>query len=284
MRTLSIDVSAVKGEETQGSLLGLLKKLGYRYKTFDCFWDTFGKQSNGLSEGVLVLGNLSTIVMHYEQVRPHDWIASVRERRPYFIGLVRTTLDELYINFADELVRNSEMRASLCRNLETDFRHCLLKALSCLKPHALIDVRYSPLSRRLWVQFNDGLFCSVFWGWLGLQKEIPHLILETAVLRDDGAALEILRRNGDILRIDASSVRKCLSVLQPGTSQIGVGNRVRAARSREGMSQNDLARKTGIPQSNISRIERECHDPRRHTMQRLADALECTPAELLFGE
>jgi DNA-binding XRE family transcriptional regulator len=233
---------------------------------------------------MVVFGDLSIIVAQYARLRPHDWIASVRERRPYFIGLVRTRLDEHYINAADDLVRNSEMRATLCGNLDTDLPRCLLKASSALEPHALNDVRYSSPTHRLWVQFNDGLFGFISWSRLDLQREAPYLILQTAMLRDNGAAIEIVGRNGDLLRIEASSLRKAVAATQFGISRTGVGNRVRSARSEAGMSQSDLARKTGIPQGNISRIETGSHSPRLHTLKRLAGALECELAELLSQE
>ena len=281
MRAFSVDVSAIKGRQIQEGLLALIEKLGYRYKTFDSFWASFARESNGLPEGVLVLGDLSIIVTHYARVRPHDWIASVRERRPYLIGFVRTRLDEHYINAADDLVRNSDMRATLCRNLDTDFPQCLLKAASALEPRALIDVRYSPLTRQLWVQFSDGLFGFIFWGRLGLQKEVRHLALQTATLGDNGAFMEIVRRNGDIFRIDASSIRKSLAAPQLGAFQTGLGNRLRSTRTKAGMSQCELAQKTGIYQSTISRPEKECHSPRLYTLERLAGALGCTLTELL---
>ncbi|MGD0232829.1 MAG: helix-turn-helix transcriptional regulator [Syntrophorhabdales bacterium] len=281
--TFSVDVSAVRGREVQECLLALIRKLGYRCTSYDHFWGVFAKQPGKLPEGVLVLGDLSTIARRYAQFRPHHrWIASVRERRPYFIGLIRTRLDGFYIHVTNDLLRNSDMRATVCRHLDTDFPACLLKAASALKPDSLIDVRYSPLTHQLWVQFSDGLFGSVPWGHLGLQDEVRNLMLQTATLDDAGATVEIVRRGGDLFSICARSIRDALwASCQPGVSQAGVGDRVRSARGRAGISQSELAIKTGIHQTNISRLERGHHCPRFYTLERVAAALGCALTELL---
>ncbi len=71
MRTFSVDVSAVKGQETQEGLLALIEKLGYGYKRFDRFWGAFFKHSNGLPEGMVVFGDLSIIVAHADGAVVH---------------------------------------------------------------------------------------------------------------------------------------------------------------------------------------------------------------------
>jgi transcriptional regulator with XRE-family HTH domain len=60
-----------------------------------------------------------------------------------------------------------------------------------------------------------------------------------------------------------------------------VGDRVRSARSRAGISQSELAIETGIQQAQVSRLERGHHSPRLYTLKRVAAALGCTPSELL---
>lgn len=280
--TFSVDVSAVSGRETQECLLALIQKLGYRCTSFDRFWSSFVNQPGRLPEGLLVLGDLSTIARRYAQFRPHNWIASVRETRPYFVGLIRTRLDEHYINVTDDLVRNSDMRATVCRNLDTDFSNCLLKAASALEPHSLTDVRYSPPTQQLWVQFSDGFFGFLPWSQLCLQNEVRNLVLQTATPGDNGTTVEIVRHDGDLFRIDASSIRDALSAdCRTKMSQTVVGERVRSARSRAGISQSELAEKTGIHQSRISRLERGRHCPRLDTIERVAAVLGCTLTELL---
>ncbi len=274
MAILCVDVSAVGERCAREHLLTLIRGAGHPCRSFGSFWGSFASRSDELPEGVLVLGDLGTIVRRYTQSRPHEWIASVREKRPYFVGLVRTKTDERSISATDDLARSSDMRLSLCRDLERDFRECLLKAASALEPHSLIDVRYSPLTRQLWVQFSDGLFGLVLWGALGLQNEVHNLMLQTATVGSNGAAVEILTHHGDLFSVGARSLRNVLTAFcPPGVHRTGVGGRVWSARVRAGMSQTELAERTGIHQTRISRLERGCHHPRPHTLERVAAAL-----------
>lgn len=64
--------------------------------------------------------------------------------------------------------------------------------------------------------------------------------------------------------------------------EVSVGESVKIIRELQEMSQNELARQTGIPQSTISAIE---HDRVNLGVERakvLARALKCHPAVLVF--
>ena len=64
--------------------------------------------------------------------------------------------------------------------------------------------------------------------------------------------------------------------------RVSVGESVRIVRELQGLSQNQLARHTGIPQATLSAIE---NDRVRLGVQRakvLARALKCHPAVLVF--
>lgn len=64
--------------------------------------------------------------------------------------------------------------------------------------------------------------------------------------------------------------------------RVSVGESVRIVRELQGLSQNQLAERTGIPQSTLSAIE---HDRVRLGLERakvLARALKCHPAVLVF--
>lgn len=66
------------------------------------------------------------------------------------------------------------------------------------------------------------------------------------------------------------------------TVDVSVGESVRIIRELQGLSQNDLAKQTGIPQPTISAIE---NDRVRLGIERakiLARALRCHPAVLVF--
>jgi DNA-binding XRE family transcriptional regulator len=284
--SLSVDVSAVNGRGVQTSVLGLMRNLGYDCAQLDRFWQVFTEESPGrLPASSLVVGDLSTIGGRYMRMGSHKWAASVRRTRPYFIGLVHTQTDEAHLSLADELVRNSEMRATVCHNLRADFRGCLRKAASALEPYSLADVRYSPMTHLLWVQFSDGLFGSLLWNRLGLQNEARTLVPQTATVGAGGKAIEILRRDGRVFHLGAGLIRKTLSTgCRPGVTLTPMGDRVRAARDRAGISQAELAARTGMHQTRISRLERGHHCPRLSTLERVGAALGCTVTELLNEE
>lgn len=63
---------------------------------------------------------------------------------------------------------------------------------------------------------------------------------------------------------------------------VSVGESVRIIRELQGMSQNDLARATGIPQSTISAIENDRVNLGVERAKTLARVLDCHPAVLVF--
>jgi len=66
------------------------------------------------------------------------------------------------------------------------------------------------------------------------------------------------------------------------TVDVSVGESVRIIRELQGVSQNELARLTGIPQSTISAIENDRVSLGVERAKTLARALRCHPAVLVF--
>jgi DNA-binding XRE family transcriptional regulator len=62
-----------------------------------------------------------------------------------------------------------------------------------------------------------------------------------------------------------------------------IGQRIRAARNKRGLTQLDLATSTGIRRPNIARLERGGNTPTIDTLQRIAKALDTTVAALVTG-
>lgn len=63
-----------------------------------------------------------------------------------------------------------------------------------------------------------------------------------------------------------------------------VTNHVRLIREARGVTQEDLANKSGVSQNSISRIETGERKPRKSTLAKLAKALEVEDPEVLIGE
>lgn len=64
--------------------------------------------------------------------------------------------------------------------------------------------------------------------------------------------------------------------------EVSTGESVRIIRELQGLSQNELAALTGIPQSTISAIERDRINLGVERAKQLARALRCHPAVLVF--
>ncbi len=60
-----------------------------------------------------------------------------------------------------------------------------------------------------------------------------------------------------------------------------IGDKVRGVRKRRMLTQEDLARKSGVGVTTIVRIERNQVEPHGRTIRKLADALGVEPSDLL---
>ncbi len=61
---------------------------------------------------------------------------------------------------------------------------------------------------------------------------------------------------------------------------MGIGTRIRALREREGITQEELARRLGVTPSAVGNYEREISHPKEEVLYRLFTALSCEPNEL----
>lgn len=60
-----------------------------------------------------------------------------------------------------------------------------------------------------------------------------------------------------------------------------LGRNLRRARERRDMTQEEVADRSGVHATEVSRIEAGKRDPRVSTLERLAEAVEVSPGELL---
>jgi transcriptional regulator with XRE-family HTH domain len=63
-----------------------------------------------------------------------------------------------------------------------------------------------------------------------------------------------------------------------------LGERIKSARKKAGLSQKDLANRMGVTQSNISQYENGYKSPGYETLERFASAIGCGISDLLPGE
>jgi transcriptional regulator with XRE-family HTH domain len=60
-----------------------------------------------------------------------------------------------------------------------------------------------------------------------------------------------------------------------------LGKNLRAARKKLGLTQEEVAERSGVQAGEVSRIERGQRDPKVSTLERLAAAVEVPPGRLL---
>jgi transcriptional regulator with XRE-family HTH domain len=60
-----------------------------------------------------------------------------------------------------------------------------------------------------------------------------------------------------------------------------LGSNLRAARKKLGLTQEQVAERSGVHSTEVSRIEAGKRDPQVSTLRKLAAALEVSPGELL---
>jgi DNA-binding XRE family transcriptional regulator len=104
---------------------------------------------------------------------------------------------------------------------------------------------------------------------------------------DDGSHIASITLMDDGLRAEivTSSGAAFFWTLAPEEALDGasVGRRVRDLRIKAGITQAELARRTGIHRPNIARVEAGRHTPSLETVARLAEALGTSPARILEG-
>jgi transcriptional regulator with XRE-family HTH domain len=60
-----------------------------------------------------------------------------------------------------------------------------------------------------------------------------------------------------------------------------LGKNLRRAREQAGLTQEEVAERSGVHATEVSRIEAGKRDPRTSTVERLAEAVEVPPSDLL---
>lgn len=63
-----------------------------------------------------------------------------------------------------------------------------------------------------------------------------------------------------------------------------IGRQIKFHRSKRSMTQSELAMKSGLPQSHISRLERGQYSPSNVTIKKIAKALRVKPTDLDYAE
>jgi ribosome-binding protein aMBF1 (putative translation factor) len=117
-----------------------------------------------------------------------------------------------------------------------------------------------------------------------LQKIVP----ESIAVSDELDAIQLLREDDSIFDINASARRSLIDKdvsdrinKQASDSAENVGCHIRNKRMDIGVTQTELAERTGLDQALISKLEKGKHQPRFGTLSKYAKGLNLTVTDLL---
>lgn len=156
-----------------------------------------------------------------------------------------------------------------------------------LEPDRVRSARFAPADELLWVEFSDGLERGVKW------KELPftaHLdfVPVSASASDHGQSVLFLNDEGREIDVDAGALRAVIDPAhrteiesQDELERASIGRRLRQLRDEQGLSQEELSARTGIPQESLSRLENGRRDPRLETLRKLAAGYNLELADVL---
>jgi DNA-binding XRE family transcriptional regulator len=277
---IRFDLTQVWSKHFQMPLRDILSGLNPELTEVRGFWHQFPGGDVGTMPPMLVVGELARIVRRFSDSDRSRWVASVRRHRPYFLAMIRTSADRELAHRADDLMRHTDFRVAFCRSPVSDasVAGALAGPLRALDPGSVLEVRYLPDLGRLWMTFGDGCAGDLPVHSLGFDD--GELEPASAIVSEGRDFIEFARVDGGLARIDAASLRSMVnarlakSLLIDGLEGDGaVAAALRAARKRQGLTQTQLAERSGFDQAVISRIEQGGQRPRFDTLGRLARGL-----------
>jgi DNA-binding Xre family transcriptional regulator/CheY-like chemotaxis protein len=152
-------------------------------------------------------------------------------------------------------------------------------------------VRYQPDEKTFFVTFRNGKSYELSRGLIEADDK-TDLVGEPEVIHD-GDAFKVRQKSGNeyevawdfVLYHQEPSYEYSRGKAGQQKAEAGrgerIGARVRKAREARGWSLGDLARETGMPPPNLSRLENGKHVPSLETLERVAEALGVRVADLV---
>lgn len=202
-----------------------------------------------------------------------------------YVFLIRTALDrkrlqdpEFALRLNDEkfFLFDLESAAPAPTNLAATLHEYFRSLVDRLEPDRVRSARFAPLDGLLWVEFSDGLERGLLWRELPFAAQLDFNAV-SASASDHGQSILFLDEAGREIDVDAGALRALVDadhrnrLNETDTSERHlVGLRIRQLRADCGLSQEELATRSGIPQESLSRIENGRRDPRLDTLRKLA--------------
>ena len=294
-----LDLTRIGAPSFRRAIKRELATLGYRAKPFARFWASLSSGDTGMIPlNLIVMADLSRVAEGFARVPREVWRSCVRRRNTLLVAFLRGRSDVRWADAIDDILRASAGRLRICsaRNpLSAHLKQHLAEVLDSNDPEALVDVRFSEAERSVWLEFADGLKRVLAWPTLSvaleLEKRRPALRPETMHIGDHPETLELLDVRGRPFQIDSAAIRALLDTkfaknvyAASEAATATLGDRLRARREAAGLTQTQIAARSGLTQEMISNLERGKHQPRFETLERYAKGLGLSVAALLDTE
>lgn len=287
-----VDLTRLEDSSFRKAVRSELANLGLAPKVFASFWKSLASgHMEAVPKHLVVMADLSRLVEGFGRADLDVWRTCVRRSHPFFVAFVRKRSDERCADRVDDLFRASEHRLwvyPVPRSSTRSLKDSLARFVENLDPEAVIDVRFAESDRAVWIEFADGLRRTLPWAALALDDVKPLLRPETIRVGEHPETLEVLDARGGVFQIDSAAIRALLDTAlrrnQYAASEataMSLGETLRARRESQGMTQDDLARRSGLTQEMISNLERGKHQPRFDTLEKYASGLGMTVTSLL---
>ena len=295
---LYVDLTRIGALSFRNAIKRELVSLGYRPKPFTHFWASVDSgNAAAIPANLVVMADLSRLAEAFTGARRNVWRFCIRQSHVLLVAFLRSRSDLLCADAVDEILRASEGRLRVCtahNPLSSHLRQHLANALELSDPESLVDVRFSEADRTVWLEFADGLRRALSWGALSsalnLDRRGPALRPETIRIGDHPETLELLDARGREFQIDSAAIRALLDTklarnVYAASEAAGasLGDRLRLRRESAGLTQSQIAERSGLTQEMISNLERGKHQPRFETLEKYAKGLGLSVAALLAG-
>ena len=149
------------------------------------------------------------------------------------------------------------------------------------------EAKFLALDSVLYLQFEDGLERAVRWSDLPFARRLDFTPVRASA-GPGGESVVLVDESGRQFDVSTESLRAALDegyrsrlLSEDDSERKVVGAKIRAIRESVGLSQMELARRSGMAQESLSRVETGRRDPRLGTLQRLARGMGLSLDQLL---
>lgn len=289
-RAIDYDATPIRSVAMRRSVEKALDDLALRRSVG--LWDSFSKVDHVFPlKRTVVIGDLhemaATIGLDRLAAGPSNLS---------FVLLVRTEADRKRMHEPDIALRLSDDKFFVldlpAEEMGSRLRDSILieyfsSFVEQLEPDRVRFASFAPVDGVLWVEFGDGLERAVSWRSLPFAARLDFAP-NAASAQAHGQAVLFVDKEGRELDVDAGALRSVIDPVHRTAIEAGdqreredIGSRLRDARKSVGMTQEQLASRSGIPQETLSRIETGRRNPRIETLRKFAEGLGWETPELL---